>query len=125
MNLLFILLIPGILAFTLNYPLAAWFSAHNRMGTNIRGTLIALVVITAGDLLILPKSGVLFAPIISSAGYLCFYGYTVFVYRQTHSVPWNEFFLIRKSDIDRFIRMTGKKFLDSAAANPLVSNKNI
>jgi O-antigen/teichoic acid export membrane protein len=125
MNMLFVLLIPGILAFTLNYPLAAWFSSDNRVGINIRGALIALAVITAGDFFILPKSGVLFAPIISSTGYLCFYGYSLFIYRKTHPVHWNEFFLIRKSDIDRFVRVTSKKFLDSATENPLVSNKNI
>jgi O-antigen/teichoic acid export membrane protein len=125
MYTLFVLLIPGILSFTLNYPLAAWFSAGNRMGINIRGTILALVIITAGDLLILPKSGVLFAPIISSAGYICYYGYSVFTYRKTYPVPWNEFFMIRKSDLERFIRMTGKKFLDSAAVRPLASNKNI
>ena len=125
MYILFVLLIPGILSFTLNYPLAAWFSAGNRMEINVRGTILALVIITAGDLLILPRSGVLFAPLISSAGYICYYGYSVFAYRKLHPVPWNEFFLIRKSDLDRFIRLTGKKFMDSAAANPMASNKNI
>jgi len=125
MYILFILLIPGILSFTLNYPLAAWFSADNRMGINIRGTILALVIITAGDLLILPKSGVLFAPLISSTGYICFYFYSIFTYRKMYTVPWNEFFLIRKSDLDRLIRMTRNKFLDSSTASPLASNKNI
>ncbi len=122
---LFVLLIPGILAFTLNYPLAAWFSAGNRIVINIRGSILALVIITAGDLLILPRFGVMFAPVISSAGYICFYCYSVFTYRKNHPVPWNEFFLIRKSDMHNFMQITGRRLLDSATANPLVSNKNI
>lgn len=123
--ILFVLLIPGILAFTLNYPLAAWFSAGNQIAINVRGTILALLVITAGDLLILPGSGVLLAPVISSAGYICYYCYSVYTYRKRYPVPWSEFFLIRKSDLYRLVRITGSKLLDSAAANPLVSNKNI
>lgn len=125
MYTLFVLLIPGILAFTLNYPLAAWFSANNRLIINIRGTIFALVVITAGDLIILPRYGVLFASAASSAGYICYYCYCVFTYRKSYSVPWNEFFLIRKSDLDRFMRSMGGRLLNAATTNPTVSNKNI
>ena len=125
MYLLFVLLIPGILSFTMNYPLAAWFSAGNRMGINIRGTLLALVVICSGDWLFLPKYGVWFAPFISSAGYFCYYCYAVHIYRKAFPVPWNEFFLIRKSDIIRISSLIRKNFRLSSATNPVVSNRNI
>jgi O-antigen/teichoic acid export membrane protein len=101
MYVLFVLLIPGILAFTMNYPLAAWFSGGDRMATNIRGTLIALVIICAGDLLTIPALGVWFASIFSSAGYFCYFGYTLKVYRSEHPVPWKDFLVIRKSDFRR------------------------
>jgi O-antigen/teichoic acid export membrane protein len=123
--LLFVLLIPGILSFTMNYPLAAWFSANNRMGINIRGSILTLAVVCTGDFLILPKTGVLFAPIISSTGYFCFYCYTVYMYRKSYPVPWNEFFLIRKSDLGRISRLTGKKILEPPAIFPMGTNKNI
>ena len=111
--LLFLLLVPGILSFTMNYPLAAWFSAGNRMAVNIRGALLALVIICIGDWLFLPNYGVWFAPSISSAGYFCYYCYAVHIYRKTNPVPWNEFFLIRKSDLERIsglIRKTNSTF---------------
>ena len=52
---LFIFLIPGILCMTMNYPLGAWFSAANRIGVNLRGAMLALIVICAGDLFVLPS----------------------------------------------------------------------
>jgi O-antigen/teichoic acid export membrane protein len=125
MYILFVLLIPGVLAFTLNYPLAAWFSAGNRIIINIRGTILALVVITAGDLIILPRYGVLVASVISSVGYICYYCYTVVTYRKSHPVAWKEFFLIRKIDLNRFMHILSGRDRNSAATNPQVSNKKI
>ena len=125
MYLLFMFLVPGILSFTINYPLAAWFSAGNRMGINIRGAILALIVITIGDVMILPKSGVFMAPVISSAGYFFFFGYSVFTYRKSNPVAWDKFFIIRKSDIEKFIQVFRKKLLDSSAIDIVPSNKNI
>jgi O-antigen/teichoic acid export membrane protein len=125
MYLLYVLLVPGILSFTMNYLLAAWFSSGNQMGVNIRGAVLALALIIAGDWFLLPKYGVLFAPFISSAAYFCYYCYSVYIYRQTFPVPWNEFFIIRRSDLDRISRLFSKKILLSSAANPMVSNRNI
>ena len=74
---LFVFLIPGILCITMNYPLGAWFSAANRIGVNLRGALLALTVICAGDLIVLPHAGIIAAPIVSSAGYLSYYCYAI------------------------------------------------
>ena len=122
---LFVLLMPGILAFTLNYPLAAWYSAENRIIVNIRGAIFTLIIITAADLIILPRLGGLFASVISSTGYICFYCYSLITFRKSHPVTWNDFFLVRKADLNRFLRIIGGRFLNSKATNPLVSNKKI
>ncbi len=117
MYLLFAFLIPGILSFTMNYPLAAWFSAGNRMGLHIRGSLLALLIIFTGDLLILPYHGVLFAPIISSAGYFCYYCYMAYRYQKENSVTWRDFLFIRKSDLSRIREAVRTKFQEPAAGN--------
>ena len=96
---LFLYLIPGILCTTINYPMTAWFSASNRIGINLRGSLLALTIIFFADLFVLPHAGIIAAPIISSAGYFGYYSYTFYIFRKENSVSWKEFLLIRKSDL--------------------------
>ena len=100
MYILFVLLVPGILCVTMNYPLAAWHSANNRIEINIRGSLLAIVVIVIGDLILLPFLGIRAASVVSSAGYCSYFLYAVYIYRQDHTIPWRELFILRKSDID-------------------------
>jgi O-antigen/teichoic acid export membrane protein len=99
MYVLFIYLIPGILCTSMNYPLSAWFSAANRIGINLRGSLLALMVICTGDIFLLPHAGIIAAPIVSSAGYFSYYFYTLYIYRKEYKVSWNELLVIRKSDL--------------------------
>jgi len=123
MYLLFVLLIPGILSFTMNYPLAAWFSGGNRIGINMRGTIVALLVIAIGDLLTLPSLGVWFASIFSSIGYICYFGYGVFKYRKVYPVPWSAFFRIRKSDLTSIRQLMNRQVQESPVVHPMTSNK--
>jgi O-antigen/teichoic acid export membrane protein len=122
MYLLFVLLIPGILSITMNYPMNAWFSAANRISINIRGSIMALTIICAGDLIFLPHYGVLTASVISSAGYFCYYCYTVHMYRKEHKLPWKDFLLIRKSDLNRIRQSVRIKNQDLSPENALVQN---
>ena len=120
MYFLFVLLIPGILCVTMNYPLTSWFSAGRRIVINIRGSLLALMVICIGDLLALPRYGVLSASIVSSAGYFCYYCYTVYMYRKEFAIPWKDFLLIRKSDLSRIRQSIGVKIQEPPAENYIV-----
>jgi O-antigen/teichoic acid export membrane protein len=113
MYLLFLLLVPGLLSFTLNYPLAAWFSAANRIQVNILGAVFAFIVICAGDFLLLPRYGIYLAPVISSAGYVSFYCFTVFMYRKENPITFKDFLIIRKSDMTRI-----RQFLTLKIGNP-------
>jgi O-antigen/teichoic acid export membrane protein len=122
MYLLFVLLIPGILCITMNYPMAAWFSASKRIDINIRGSALALIIICAGDLLMLPRWGVVAAPVVSSAGYFSFYCYTVFKYRKEYSVPWKDFLVIRRSDLFKIRHSLGNGVREPAPENPFVQN---
>lgn len=98
---LFILLIPGILSVTINYPLGAWFSSANRVRVNLKGSVLALAVICIADVLILPYAGIIAAPIISSAGYFSYCCFNLFVYRRDFHTSWREIFFIRMSDLSR------------------------
>ncbi len=120
MYLLFVMLIPGILCVSMNYPLTSWFSASGRIGINIKGSLFALVIICIGDLLALPRFGVLSASIVSSAGYLSYYWYTVHIYRKEYAVAWRDLLLIRRSDITRIQQSFGTKMQDPPAESYIV-----
>ena len=122
MYLLFIFLIPGILCTTMNYPLAVWFSAANRIGVNLRGSMLALAVICVGDILLLPHTGIVAAPIISSAGYLCYYCYTLYMYRKEHAVSWKELLIIRKSDLFLTRQTIGSEKEEFSPENSIVQN---
>lgn len=118
--LLFILLMPGILCVTMNYPMAAWFSSSHRISVNIRGSVLALVVICVGDLLLLPCLGVTVAPVVSSAGYFSYYFYTIFMYRKEHDVSLKDFLFIRKSDLNRIRQSVGSTWQEPVPENPAV-----
>jgi O-antigen/teichoic acid export membrane protein len=120
MYLLFVLMIPGILCVTINYPLAAWFSSKNRINVNITGSLLALLIVCAGSLLLLPHYGVRAAAIINSAGFFCYYCYTIYRYRKEYSFPWKDFLVIRRSDIIRMSKAVRDKMQVPAFKNPIV-----
>jgi O-antigen/teichoic acid export membrane protein len=122
MYLLFVLLIPGILCITMNYPMAAWFSAANRIGINLRGSVLALIVICIGDILALPHLGIMAAPIVSSAGYFSYCCYGFYMYRREYVVPWQQFLLIRKSDLYRIRQSIGSKRDEFSPQNSNVQN---
>jgi O-antigen/teichoic acid export membrane protein len=122
MYLLFLFLIPGVLCITMNYPLSAWFSAENRVRINLHSAIIALFVICTGDLLMLPHFGVKAAPIISSAGYFSYFCYTIYMYRKEAAVPWKEFLLIRKTDLNVIFHLIRKKINNTSVENSIAQN---
>jgi O-antigen/teichoic acid export membrane protein len=122
MYLLFVFLIPGILAVTMNYPMNAWFSSAKRIEVNIRGALWALAVISIGDLLALPHFGILAAPIVSSAGYFSYYCYTIYTFKKGNAVSWKDFLLIRKTDLSRIGQSIRSKKDDLSPESSIVQN---
>src|ERR1700730_9207372 len=94
----FILLIPGILALSTLYPLTAFYSGRNRMYVNIRGSLIALVVIVVGDIIFIPRFGINGASAVSSAGYISCQMYILNVFARENKISIWEIFIPRKTD---------------------------
>jgi O-antigen/teichoic acid export membrane protein len=99
MHILFILLIPGVLALSAHYPLTAYYAGKKKIIVNIKGSLLGLLLIVAGDLLFIPKVGVIAAPLISSIGYLSYYFYVLIVFSKEYRTSISGFFTIRRSDI--------------------------
>ena len=117
MYFLFVLLIPGILCVTMNYPMTSWFSAAHRIGINIRGSLFALIIICVGDFVALPHYGVIAASVVSSAGYFSYYCYTLYIFRKENTVSLKDLLIIRKSDLRHIWQTIGSSVQKSASEN--------
>jgi O-antigen/teichoic acid export membrane protein len=120
MYILFVFLIPGVLCTSMNYPVTAWFSSADRINVNIRGSVLALLVICVGDLLLLPFLGILVAPLVSSAGYFCYYCYTVYILHKEYDVPLKEFLLLKKSDLQRILKPLVNNFTEPVPENKVL-----
>lgn len=107
MYLPFMLLSPGILSLSTLSLLTPFYAGKNKLGVNIKGSIIALVVIVAGGFLFIPKYGINAAALVSSIGYICFQLYVLFQFRKEYHPNVLDFFIPKLSDWDRvkqFIR---------------------
>ena len=105
----FLLLSPGILALSTLALLGAFNAGKNKIGINIRGSAIALVVIIAGNLLLVPTYGIYAAALVSSVGYICFQVYVLYHFRKEYRSNIFDFFIPKASDwsmVKQFISQT-------------------
>ena len=110
MYILFLFLIPGILALAAHYPLTAFYAGKKKISVNIKGSLLALIIIIAADLVFLPLSGIKAAPIVSSIGYLSYYLYVLFIFKKEYRGSLIDFFIFKKNDIQwlkKMLRLEG------------------
>jgi O-antigen/teichoic acid export membrane protein len=68
----FLYSIPAILAITVVRIITSYFAGINRIQYNLAGSLIALVVITALNLLLIPSMGINGSALADSAGYISY-----------------------------------------------------
>lgn len=78
----FLLLMPGILSLSALCPFTAYFAGKNRIGVNIKGALLALLVVIAGDILVIPACGTAGAALVSSIGYITYLVYVLLFYKK-------------------------------------------
>jgi len=108
----FLLLVPGILSLSGLFTLTAYYAGKNRVKVNIYGTLIALVVVIAGDGIFIPRFGIRAAALVSSIGYIVYQVYVLIIFKREYGTPVSDFFIPKSSDrveLKRiFARITGK-----------------
>jgi O-antigen/teichoic acid export membrane protein len=77
----FIWLIPGIFALGGLAIISAWFAGMNRVGVNLKGAIVGLVLMIAGDWLIIPHYHIRGAALVSSIAYSAafLYSYLLFL----------------------------------------------
>ncbi|RYG47124.1 MAG: hypothetical protein EOO01_15280 [Chitinophagaceae bacterium] len=97
---IFLLYIPGILALVALYPVSAWHSGVNRLAINIKGSLIALIVILAGNLVFTPRYGMYAAALISSAAYIVYFIFSLYHFTKVTNIRSSQFFRFTAGDLD-------------------------
>jgi O-antigen/teichoic acid export membrane protein len=95
----FVCYIPGILFFSALFTLTAYFAGSGRVIVNLKGALIALILISAGDVLVIPIWGINGAAVISSIGYLSYFLYVMNIYTNEHSTSIWSFLIMNKGDL--------------------------
>jgi O-antigen/teichoic acid export membrane protein len=94
----FLLLMPGIIAIATLYPFTAYYAGKNRVPENIKGSLLALIVIISGDLLLVPLWGINGAALVSSAGYIAYEVYILRQFKKEYGITIKDCFIIKKED---------------------------
>ena len=97
----FLFLIPGILALSTLYTLTAYFSGKNKVSVNLMGSFLALIVIVAGDALLIPKYGIIAAASVSSLGYITYHIFVLYTFNRIHRSGVVDFFYFRLSDLKK------------------------
>lgn len=98
--LVFMVLSPGILALATLSPFSAYYAGKDRIAVNIKGSLLALAVIVAGDLIFIPKGGILAAAAVSSAGYIVYQLYVMITFVREYKLSLAGFFTLDKQDLN-------------------------
>jgi O-antigen/teichoic acid export membrane protein len=103
MYLPFLVLLPGIWALSNLYILSAYYGGVNKVKINVQGAFIALIVILTGDILLIPKGGIIAAAMVSTLGYLVNFLYSFLMLKNEQTVSIFQYFNINKDDI-RWLR---------------------
>lgn len=108
----FLILLPGIYCLSVLLVMSAYFSGINRPGVNVAGALCGLVVIVAGDLLLIPRMGIIGAAIVSSAGYAVCMLYALIAFKKSSSTGITGFFTYKRGDqnwLKKWVQMIYEK----------------
>ena len=97
----FLFLIPGILALSTLYTLTAYFSGKDKVSVNLKGSLLALMFIIAGDAILIPKYGIPAAAAVSSLGYIIYHIYVLYTFNRMHHSGVIDFFYFKLTDLKR------------------------
>jgi O-antigen/teichoic acid export membrane protein len=95
----FLMLIPGILALSGIFTLTAYFSGKNKIKINIIAAVYALIVILAGDIVLIPEYGIVAAALVSSLGYIVYQVYVIHVFKREYPCSVADFFIFKWSDL--------------------------
>ncbi len=88
----FLVLLPGILFLSIHIIIAAYFGGRNKPFFNFVSTAAGLVVVLAGDFLLIKSMGITGAALVSSAGYITAFVVSLCMFMKKTSSNWKDLF---------------------------------
>ncbi|HEY4876316.1 MAG TPA: polysaccharide biosynthesis C-terminal domain-containing protein [Puia sp.] len=113
----FLFSIPGILSLSMLYPFTAYFSGKKRIDINLKGALLALVLIVAGDIIFIPRYGISGAALISSFGYILYQFYVMFFFAKEYKVSVASLFSVSSGELNKLYSIIVKDFFNANNKN--------
>jgi O-antigen/teichoic acid export membrane protein len=98
MQLPMLIIIPGIFSLSVLSLLSAHFAGKGKVRINLYGAIIGLIVMIAGDLVFVPRYGIIAAAVVSTASYITNAGFSMWNFYRDYSISWIEFFKWKKTD---------------------------
>ncbi|MEP7318749.1 MAG: polysaccharide biosynthesis C-terminal domain-containing protein, partial [Panacibacter sp.] len=98
MQVPFIILIPGIFCLSVLNLLSAYFAGKGKIIVNVKGAVLGLIVVVAGDYFFVPVYGILAAAAISTIGYGVHLAFPLYIFYKDYAVNLIDFFRWQKSD---------------------------
>ncbi len=98
MEIPMLILIPGIFSLSILVLLSAYFAGKGKVKVNLYGAIIGLVVMILGDLIFVPRYGIIAAAVVSTVSYTANVSFSMWNFYRDYSVHWVEFFKWKKTD---------------------------
>jgi O-antigen/teichoic acid export membrane protein len=113
----FLLLIPGILAISMQALMGSFFAGNNLIPVNLKGAGIALALTITGDILFIPNYGIRAAALVSSIAYTIHFLYLARVFCQKYQASFFRFFSVSKGT-GRALRMLWQESIPAKLSRP-------
>jgi O-antigen/teichoic acid export membrane protein len=104
----FYMMLPGYFFWALVIYIAAYFSWEGKFIYNLVGSSICFFLILISDFILIPGYGIQGAAWSNTITYSIVFVVYLFFINKTFSVPWNEFFLLRKKDLLRIAKFVSR-----------------
>lgn len=93
-----LLLLPGIFGIAVLVLLSAYFSGKGKVSINVKGAVLALIVVVIGDIIFIPKYGIYAAAVVSTIGYLVNLSYALWHFFNDYQLSYSLLFQFKKLD---------------------------
>lgn len=93
-----LLLLPGIFGIAVLVLLSAYFSGKGKVGINLKGAGLALIVVIIGDIIFIPKYGIYAAAVVSTIGYLVNLCYALWHFFNDYQLSYSLLFQFKTMD---------------------------
>jgi O-antigen/teichoic acid export membrane protein len=93
-----LIIIPGVFCLSVLVLLSAYFSGKGKVKVNVRGAIVALIVMIAGAWMFVPKYGIIAAAAVSTVSYAVNMFYALFIFYKDYQINFIDFFKWRKED---------------------------